>query len=255
MANGLRKTDILEAARQRGRVEVDDLARAYGVTVHTIRRDLNDLVEAGHLDRVHGGAILRSGATNLDYVRRRQMNAEGKTAIGKTCAAAIPDNASLFINIGTTTEAVAKQLQSHANLLVATNSLNTANILAANPNCEIIIAGGMLRRADGGLLGNLTTQVVDLLKLDFAVISCAGIDEDGDLLDFDLSEAHATRTIIGQAKATFVVADKSKIGRSAPGKIGSLKDIHTVFTDAPLPPQIAALCDQAGTRIIVAAPS
>lgn len=252
MANGIRKSEIMEFARQNGRVEVEELASSFSVTVHTIRRDLKDLCASGELERVHGGAVLRSGLTNLDYVRRQQMNADGKRGISKLCAEAIPDDSSVFINIGTTTEAVAKKLRNHTKLLVATNSLNTANILATNPNCEIIVAGGTLRRADGGLLGNLTTQVVDLLKFDIAVISCAGIDDDGDLLDFDLQEAHATRTILRQAKAAFVVADKTKIGRAAPGKVGTLKDIHTLFTDASLPPALDAICKQSGTRVVVA---
>ena len=85
-----------------------------------------------------------------------------------------------------------------------------------------------------GLLGNLTTQVVDYFKFDYAVISCAGIDTDGELLDFDLQEVHATQTIIRRSRSTFVVADQSKIMRTAPGRIGSVEDIDTLFTDAPL---------------------
>lgn len=252
MVSGIRKTEILEIARLRGKVEVEDLARSFGVTVHTIRRDLRELADQGHLERVHGGAVLRSGLTNLDYVRRQQLNAQGKQKISRLCASEIPDNCSVFINIGTTTEAVAKELQNHSRLLVATNSLNSANLLAANPDCEIIVVGGTLRRADGGLLGNMTAQVVDLLKFDLAVISCAGIDEEGDILDFDLQEAHVTRTIMRHAKAVFVVADRTKIGRAAPGRIGSLSEIHTLFTDAPLPPSLTEICTRSDTRVVVA---
>lgn len=238
LTGGMRKAQILEIARQDGRVTVEGLAQHFDVTVHTIRRDLSDLAEGGHLERVHGGAVIADGLTNIDYVQRQQLNAAGKQAIAKACAAAIPNKASVFINIGTTTEAVARALLNHKELMVVTNSLNTANILSANPNIDIVVAGGSLRRADGGLLGNLTTQVVDFFKFDYAVISCAGIDADGELLDFDLQEVHATQAIISRSRSTFVVADHSKIMRTAPGRIGSVSDINTLFTDAALPEAI-----------------
>lgn len=238
MTSGMRKAQILEIARQDGRVSVEGLARHFDVTVHTIRRDLSDLADAGHVERVHGGAVIADGLTNIDYVQRQQLNAAGKQMIAKACAAAIPNKASVFINIGTTTEAVARELMQHKDLMVVTNSLNTANILSANPNIDIVVAGGSLRRADGGLLGNLTTQVVDFFKFDYAVISCAGIDADGELLDFDLQEVHATQAIIARSRSTFVVADHSKILRTAPGRIGSVEDIDKLFTDAPLPEDV-----------------
>lgn len=238
ITSGMRKAQILDMARLEGKVSVEGLAQHFGVAVHTIRRDLTDLASAGHLERVHGGAIIAEGVVNIDYVQRQQMNAAGKKAIAKACAAAIPNNSSVFINIGTTTEAVARELMQHKDLMVVTNSLNTANILSANPNIEIVVAGGTLRRADGGLLGNLTTQIVDFFKFDLAVISCAGIDDDGELLDYDLQEVHATQAIIRRSRATFVVADHSKILRTAPGRIGSVEDIDALFTDAELPDHV-----------------
>lgn len=235
LASGIRKAQILEIARQDGRVTVEGLARHFDVTVHTIRRDLSGLVDSGHVERVHGGAVIPDGSTNIDYVQRQQLNATGKRAIAQACAAAIPNKANVFINIGTTTEAVARELMNHKDLMIVTNSLNTANILSANPSIDIVVAGGSLRRADGGLLGNLTKQVVDFFKFDYAVISCAGIDADGELLDFDLQEVHATQAIIARSRSTMVVADHSKIMRTAPGRIGSLRDIDTLFTDEQLP--------------------
>ncbi|MDP5217065.1 DeoR/GlpR family DNA-binding transcription regulator [Ruegeria sp. 2205SS24-7] len=249
MNSEIRKSAILELAQSDGMVSVEGLATQFGVAAQTIRRDLAQLAQKGKLNRVHGGAVLPSGPTSLDYVRRQNVNAEGKARIGALCAQNIPDNASIFINIGTTTEAVARELTGHRGLLVVTNSLNIANILAANPEIDIIVAGGALRRTDGGLLGNLTTQVVDLFKFDLAVISCAAIDEDGDLLDYDLQEVNATKAITRQSKATFVVADHTKFQRRAPGKIGSLGDSHTLFTDAPVPVALRARCDDLGVRV------
>ncbi|WP_424829999.1 DeoR/GlpR family DNA-binding transcription regulator [Ruegeria sp.] len=246
-----RKSEILQIAQSEGTIRVEDLARRFNVAEQTIRRDLSQLSDAGHLERVHGGAILSSGLGNLDYVQRRNRNTQGKALIGRECARHVPNGSTVFINIGTTTEAVAREMLTHTDLLVVTNSLNTANILAANPNIEIVVAGGSLRRTDGGLLGNLTTQVVDLFKFDFAIISCAGIDADLDLLDFDFQEVRATKSIIRQSKSAFVVADSSKILRSAPGRIGNLGDADTLFTDAPLPGEMSARLSNLETSVVV----
>ena len=162
MALSIRQSDILELARSEGKVLVDDLAIRFGVTLQTIRRDLTDLADAGRLERVHGGAVLRAGVANIGYAERRSLNAEAKAAIGRACAAAIPDNSSLFRNIGTTTEAVARELLGHRNLTVVTNNLNVANILAESESCDVIVAGGVLLAI--GLGGCTAMDVISILR-------------------------------------------------------------------------------------------
>lgn len=251
MALNFRQTGILELARADGRVVVEDLAARFDVTLQTIRRDLSDLADAGHLDRVHGGAVLRTGVANIGYEARRRMNEGAKAAIARACAAAIPDNCSLILNLGTTTEAVARALINHANITVVTNNMNVANILLANPGCEIMVAGGALRRSDGGLTGELTTQFFEQFKVDCAVIGASALDEDGDLLDFDLAEVRVSRAILRQARRVFVVADHSKLGRPAPARIASLSEVDTIFTDLPLPEPLMRRCAEWGTKVQV----
>ena len=252
VALNFRQTEILELARAEGRVLVDDLAQRFDVTLQTIRRDLADLADAGHLDRVHGGATLRNGVTNIGYEARRRMNDAAKTGIARACAEAIPDNCSLILNLGTTTEAVARELLGHRNITVITNNMNVANTLVANPSCEIMVAGGALRRTDGGLVGELTTQFFEQFKVDCAVIGVSALDREGDLLDFDLAEVRVSKTIIRQARQTFLVADHSKLDRSAPARLASLSEITTFFTDRPLPGDHAAQCQGWGTGVQVA---
>lgn len=251
MTLSFRQTEILDIARAEGRVVVDDLATRFDVTQQTIRRDLSDLADAGLVDRVHGGAVARSGVANLGYDQRRRMNDAAKAAIARACAARIPENASLILNLGTTTEAVARELRGHRNLTVITNNMNVANILAENPGCEVVVAGGTLRRSDGGLVGELTTQFFGQFKVDIAVIGTSALDEDGDLLDFDLAEVRVSKAIIAQARRTFLVADHSKLARSAPVRLASLADIDAVFTDLPLPAPLAAQCRDWGTEVVL----
>ena len=228
MSLSFRQSDILELARTERRVTVDGLATHFDVTAQTIRRDLSDLAEAGLLDRVHGGAVLPSSLSNIGYEDRRSLHEDAKTRIAQTCAADIPDGASVFLNIGTSTEAVARELLRHRNLMVVTNNLNVAHILMANEACEIILAGGVLRRLDGGL-----------------------IDRDGDLLDFDFQEVGVSQTIIAQARKTYLVADHSKFQRRAPARITSLSAVHSFYTDQPLPSDLARHCKKWNTRVVL----
>ncbi|HKK36703.1 MAG TPA: DeoR/GlpR family DNA-binding transcription regulator [Paracoccaceae bacterium] len=248
----LRQHEILEIARREGKVLVDALAERFRVTQQTIRRDLGELADEGRLERVHGGAVLPSTVSNIGYEHRRSLNGAAKAAIAARCAAAIPEAASLFLNIGTSTEAVARALLEHRNLMVVTNNINVANILVDNPTCEIVLAGGTLRRADGGLTGAMTMRVIERFKVDVAVIGCSALDEDGDLLDFDPEEVGVSQTIIGQARRTLLVADHTKLQRSAPVRIASLRDLDGFYTDRPLPPALARLCGAWSTEVVVA---
>lgn len=252
MAQEFRLREILEIARVEGRVKVEALARRFGVTVQTIRRDLAELDEAGMLQRVHGGAILRSGSNNIAYRARRALHAEAKRAIAGVCAAAIPDDVSVFINIGTTTEAVAEALRHRARLMVVTNSMNVANILSASSDLNVIVTGGTLREGDGGLTGNLTESTIRKFKFDLAVIGCSALDAEGDILDYDIQEVEVSRTIIAQSRRSWLVADHSKLQRTAPARIASLAEIDCLFTDAPLPAPLADLCAKWQTQVVIA---
>jgi DeoR family transcriptional regulator, glycerol-3-phosphate regulon repressor len=254
VALSFRQTEILDIVRSEGRVVVEDLAHRFDVTLQTIRRDLSELADAGHLDRVHGGAVARTGVANIGYDARRRMHEPAKTAIARACAAAIPDNSSLILNLGTTTEAVARELLTHRNITVITNNMNVANILVANDSCEVMVAGGALRRSDGGIVGELTTQFFEQFKVDFAVIGTSALDHDGDLLDFDLREVRVSRAILRQARTGYLVCDHSKLARSAPARICSLGDLDVVFTDRHLPEQLTRACEAWGTRVDVASP-
>lgn len=251
MSQTIRQPEILDIARREGKVTVEGLAGYFGVTLQTIRRDLAELSEAGRLERVHGGAVLPSSTTNIGYEDRRGLNAEAKSAIAVSCAAEIPNDCSVFLNIGTSTEAVAEKMLNHRNLLVVTNNMNVANILAQNPACEVVVTGGALRRSDGGLIGDLTTTTIRQFKFDLAVIGCSALDEEGDLLDFDMQEVGVTRTILQQSRRTFLVADHSKFRRKAPIRVASLGDLDAFFTDAEMPRHLVDRCHEMEVQLHV----
>ncbi len=255
MSQTLRHPQILQLAREQGRVMVEDLASHFGVTVQTIRRDLTDLADAGKLDRVHGGAVLPSGVRNIGYEDRQGLNEAAKAAIAAACVQHIPNGASLFLNIGTTTEAVARALSEHRDLLVVTNNMNVARQLSGHADCEVVVTGGTLRAADGGLTGPLAEAAIRQFKLDFAVIGCSALDEDGDLLDFDSAEVQVSQAILAQARQRILVADQTKFQRKAPARIGSMQGLDRVITDAPLPRPLEQRCRDWGTGVEVARPA
>ncbi len=252
MSTTFRHPDILEIARRDGRVTVGGLAERFGVTSQTIRRDLANLTRAGALERVHGGAVLASGLTNLEYAARRRLNAVEKQAIGRAAATRIPDGASVFLDIGTTSEAVARALSAHRGLMVVTNNLHVAEILRAGACGEVIVTGGTLRAADNGLVGPLTVQSIESFRFDCAVLACSAVDETGDLLDFDLQEVQVGQALLRRAREVVLVADRSKFRRNAPVRIANLADVGRVVSDAALPGTLAALCARAGVTIEIA---
>lgn len=251
MSQTLRHPEILDIARREGKVTVDGLALRFGVTLQTIRRDLSDLAEAGRLERVHGGAVLPSGTTNVAYEERRALNTTAKAAMARACAAAVPNGASVFLNIGTSTEAVARDLIHHSDLMVITNNMNVARTLSAHQACDVVLTGGKLRRSDGGLVGALAVETIRAFKFDLAVIGCSALDAERDLLDFDIEEVGVSRAILAQARRTFLVADHSKFSRTAPARIASLAAVDTLFTDRPLQASLQAACDSWGTQVVV----
>lgn len=179
-------------------------------------------------------------------------SAGAKAAIGAACAAKLPNGATLVLNIGTTTEAVARALLQHRGLPAVTNTMNVANILAANAEYQIMLTGGALRRSDGGLVGDLTRDFISQFKPDIAVTGTSALDLDGDLLDFDLAEVTVSRAIIAAARAVYLVADHSKLGRRAPARIGALSEVDAIFTDRALPGPLARLCQDWDCTVHVA---
>lgn len=240
---------IRARAQSHGKVLATSLATELNVAVQTIRRDLRQLCATGVLERVHGGAVLPSGVSNIGYGDRRASHREAKIKIARRTAQLIPDNASLFLNIGTTTEAVAHALHAHRNLMVVTNNLNVANILAGNPTCDVVVAGGSLRRSDGGLVGDLAALAIDRFKVDFAVIGASAIDEGGNLLDFDPEEVRVSQQVIKSARATILVADGTKFSRKAPVKIASLAQVEHFVTDRIASETLMNQCTDWNTQI------
>lgn len=245
----MRHRHILETARNTGSVSVEALAETLGVTPQTIRKDLNLLAKRSMLSRVHGGAVVTSGVGNLHYAERRLVAAETKDAIGAAAAALVPDGSSLFINIGSTTEAIARHLTGRRELMVITNNLNVVDILADCPGIDVIAAGGRVRPGDRAVIGALAMDFIRSFRVDYALIGASAIEADGTFLDFDVDEVRVSQTIIAQARKVILTLDSSKLGRPAPVRIGDLADIDYLVTD-DIDDALGSACDAADVTIV-----
>lgn len=247
-----RQRAILALVREQGFVAIEELARHFDVTTQTIRRDVNALCRRGLLRRYHGGTGLASSVQNEPYTARQVSRRAEKQRIARAVARQIPDQASLFITLGTTAEAVAEALSDHRDLRVITNNLNVANILIDNASCEVIIAGGVVRARDRGVTGEATIDFMNQFKVDYAIMGISGIDRDGALLDFDYHEVRVLQAIIANARSVYLAADATKFGRNAMVRVGELAQIDALFTDEPPPTGIQRLLADAGASLFLA---
>ncbi len=177
------------------------------------------------------------------------MLSEAKNRIARAIAQRAPHGCSLILNIGTTIGAVAHGLLQHRGPRVITN---IAALLSANPDCEVIVAGGLVRAADQGTVGEATVDFMRQFKLDIGLIGISGIEADASLRDFDYREVKVARTIIEQSREVWLAADHSKFNRAAMVELARLDEIDVVFTDQAAPPPFDALMAQANVECVVA---
>ena len=253
MNSNPRQLKLLDLVRAQGVATVEQLSERLNVTLQTVRRDVQHLADAHLLIRFHGGVRVPSSTVeNIAHQQRESLNAEGKARIARAVARRIPNDCSLILNIGTTTEAVAKCLIHHQGLRVITNNLNVAAILCGNAECEVIVAGGVVRARDGGIVGEAAVDFIRQFRVDLAVIGISGIEPDGTLRDFDYREVKVAQTIIEQAREVWLAADSSKFNRPAMVELARLAQIDCLFTDQAPPEPFPALLEEARVSCEVA---
>ena len=251
MPQSHRQQQILELIQQQGFATTEQLVEHFRVTPQTIRRDLNELASRNRVRRHHGGAGIDSSTVNTAYQARKIMELDAKERIAAALVEMIPDNASLFINIGTTTETIARALLTKNNLRVVTNNLHVASILSAREDFTIIIAGGEVRNRDGGIVGEATRDFINQFRMDFGIIGISGIHSDGSLLDFDYREVRVAQAIISNSSQVLLAADHTKFGRNAMVRLGNITQANHVFTNQNPPEEIRHLLAEHQVRLHV----
>lgn len=245
-----RQRKILTDLSTLGEVDVDSLAARFTVTTQTVRRDLAELCDRGLARRIHGGARRLASTSSFGYEERRIFNIEGKEKVGQIAANLIPNDCSLILNIGTTTEQVARALTNHSGLVVVSNNINVIQILRDTELRDLIIVGGGVRQSDGAIVGDDAVEFISKYKVDFAVIGASSIEMDGSILDFDSREVAVSRAILKNARTRILVADQSKFERSAPVRICNLSELDYVVLDIEPPADFLSLAKTCNTVVL-----
>lgn len=226
----MRRVQILERLDQNGEVATDELATILGVSVETVRRDLHVLEDRKQLERVHGGAVSTNLLGEAPHQTRRSHAFDQKKAIAKTVANALHPTATVFLDLGTTVEEVASAIGPDFEGTILTTSLRIGQILAANENATIVIAGGRLRHNELSLSGSATTRFLASYYPDIAVISTGAVDPRVGITDFDDEERTVKQLMLDQSRTSFVVADSTKFNRIAPYKVCDISKASQIVT-------------------------
>ncbi|PVB62326.1 DeoR/GlpR family DNA-binding transcription regulator [Labrenzia sp. 011] len=225
-----RQKRILETTEKQGFVTIERLAEEFDVSTQTVRRDIIFLSEAGHLQRFHGGAgaIGRSETLRLDHGRKEHLGVADKELVARNAAECISDGASLFLDVGTTMEFTARELNKRNGLAVFTNSIRAA--LAFDPKRHnVTVLGGRMAGKDGSLVGEEIIMELNGLRIDHALIACSGIDAKGRVMDFDLSKIAVKKAAMAAADENLLLATPSKFNRTALSTIAMLSDFNQVI--------------------------
>lgn len=250
MANNPRQEQLLTLVNDKGYYTVDELSELLVVSTQTVRRDIKKLDEKSLVIRHHGGVSSSSTKTNLDYEIRKSSETEKKHAIAEKIADAIPDNSSVFISVGTTTEIIAKHLMKKNGLQVITNSFRVANILHENKNFNVLITGGNIKASNGGVSGTETINFLSKFRFDYLITSAGSIDLDGTMLEYDLLEAEVVQTAMASARRTLVALDSTKFIPKGSVELCNIREVSALYSDVKPPSSILSILNKSSVDFI-----
>jgi DeoR/GlpR family transcriptional regulator of sugar metabolism len=229
-----RRQEILRAVRG-GSTHVSDLAESFGVSEMTVRRDLGALARDGKLERVHGGAVDAGYEPRFAQIEVERLDA--KDRIGATAAGLIEDGQTVMIDIGTSTLQLARHLHGRT-LTVVTTNLAVIEELMPDPDIELVLPGGIVRRNYRSLVGVLAEDSLRQLKADVTILGTSAVDQDFGVWDTTMVEVPIKRLMIAAADRVVLLADKAKFAMSGVVRVCGPESLDQVVTDAPLPPGV-----------------
>lgn len=253
MLAATRRSKIVDLVQEQRSVRTEEIARTLGVSVETIRRDLEHLDLGGDLVRVHGGAVLAdlAGISEPAFATREGLAAEAKTVIGRAAAALMESAHTIYLDIGTTAASAARQVPGDLNATVITSSMRVAEILAVHPTLTVLIVGGVVRRGDLAVSGSTAVDLLRDIHPDVAFVGSGGVALEQGLTDFEMAEVPLKRMVLRNSKRTFVLADSTKIGRVAPYRVSDLAEATGVITDPDISDAERERLEAADVKVVI----
>ena len=250
-----RRLQISELVRQHGSVQVAALARRFGVSMQTVRKDLRYLAERGVMARAYGGAI-DSNVVGLPqaephYEAKRTANLEQKRRIGQRAAALVKPGDTIAIDSGTTAIQLAEALP-NIEVTVVTNDFGVLSALAPKNNIAIVMLGGELRRKNMAFYGGLTVEAIDALHVDMLFLGVDGFDLERGITTHYEPEAMLNRRMVEAARVVAAITDSSKFGRVCLHRIIAVSELDILVTDTGAPDDIRQASQQLGVQLLTA---
>lgn len=247
-----RRGQIVELINRQKTITNAELMERFGISIETVRRDLDYLEQQGVLRKVYGGAVVNvSLNSEPEYASRSRTNYEEKNAIAREAAKLICPGDTVFLGVGTTVQAMVQYMKNIGQLTVFTNALRTAVELMEIPDCTVILPGGQLRVKELTLSGFPAEENLLNFNVDKAFVGIGGITEDG-ITDFHIGEARLHRQLVLNARQSVALADSTKLGARAMNNVCTLEQIDLVVTDGNADQQTVKALKKAGAKIIVA---
>lgn len=249
--NHERRNQIVEWINRKGTIKNQELIDRFGISIETVRRDLEYLEQRGYLQRVYGGAIRKETlSVEPAYTSRAKEHAPEKTAIALQAVAMLHGGEAVYLDLGTTPYTMAENMRNTGPMTVFTNSIHAAIALSHQPDISVIMLGGQLRPEELALSGFPSEENLAQFNIGKAFISVGGITEDG-ITDYHVGEASLRRNVIRNARQVIVLADHSKFGVVAMNNICGLDEIDTLITDSKTPKKLLKQIEQAGVKVLV----
>ncbi len=241
----------LETLRERGKVTVPELSSLFGVSEITIRRDLNELAGRGLVRRAHGGAVYRvESPPEPSVIQRMQENRPYKQRIAHAAARLINNDETIFLGSGSTTMYIAQRLVDRKGLTVVTNSIPVASEIATTDDITVIVLGGLLRPSEMSMIGHITEVSLREVRLDKVIIGMRAISIKDGLTNDYLPEVMMDRAILHMASEVILVADCTKLGKTASAFVAPIDRITHLITNQEADPEILASIRALGVDVL-----
>lgn len=246
-----RREKIMEMIQAERMIKVSDLIKQFGVSIETIRRDLEFLEKEGLLTRVYGGAVLnQKKAAEPLYEHREVKNYEEKAAIARRAVELIEDGDVLGIDIGTTAREFARELLGKRKVIVLTNSMPIAEILSGDDDIRVIMLGGEVRKGEFSVSGFVAENIMQHFNLDKYILGIGGLTVENGITDYHIEETNLRRVMLSRAQKVIGLADYSKFGVIAMNTVCPLSRMDVLVTDGRADRSIIARMHSMKTEVI-----
>jgi len=248
-----RRRLIREMVGERGRVTVAELSEKFGISLVTVRADLNALAEIGALVRTRGGALAQRADEDLPIGIKQSLHRAEKIRIAEEAVKLIGEGQTIVLDSGTTTGEIAKQIRGLKlqSINVITNALNIAVLLAGAPHVTLIMLGGVLRPSSYSLGGPQAEQALEGLHADILFLGFDGLDPEIGVMTPHLLEARLNSRMLGIARQVVAVGDSSKIGRRSLSKIATIEQIDRIISDTGVASEVVEALRSRGAQVVL----